>query len=210
MSSKQRKFYIYVEGGGNDNAPLRRECSNGFSTLLRKLGLEGKMPRIVACGSRRDAYEDFSSALKDKGDDDIFILLVDAEGPVAIKTSPWTHLKNRPGDSWDQPAGATDDDCHLMTQCMETWLLADATAFAAFFGKGFHATSLPSRTGAALEDEAKLDTYAKIQKATAKCDPKAPYGKGAHSFKLLALVDPAKVRQLPWAARFFDHLLKVA
>ena len=45
------------------------------------------------------------------------MLLVDAERPVA-SSGPWGHL-NAPPDSWVRPAGATDDQCHLMVQVME-------------------------------------------------------------------------------------------
>ena len=209
MSAQRRSFYIYVEGGGNDNAALRKECVAGLTALLRKAGLAGRMPRIVASGSRKEAYDDFCDALEHRQPQDIFLLLVDSEEAVST-ANPWAHLKTRQGDGWSRPIGATDDDCHLMTQCMETWLVADGPEFAKFFGKGFHAASMPSRSGAELEDEPKVDIFAKIDRATAKCDPKPQYGKGAHSFKLLALIDPAKVRQLPWADRFFVYLLKVA
>jgi hypothetical protein len=168
------------------------------------------MPRIVPCGSRKDAYDDFCTALADAAEGDIHVLLVDSEAPALTSTSPWTHLRNRVGDGWAQPPGATDGHCHLMAQCMETWLVADAEAMAKFFGNGFKASQLPVRRGAALEQEPKLDLYATISAATDACKTKAQYGKGAHSFKLLALVDPAKVRQLPWADRFFTYLLNVA
>jgi hypothetical protein len=41
------------------------------------------------------------------------------------------------------------------------------------------------------------------------CKTKAPYGKGEHSFKLLALIDPTKVANAsPWANRFINELKK--
>ena len=56
---------IYVEGGGR--GALRDACRQAFSAFLCKAGLESRMPRIYACGSRYDAYEDFKIALQQGG-----------------------------------------------------------------------------------------------------------------------------------------------
>jgi len=49
--------------------------------------------------------------------------------------------------------------------------------------------------------------YQSLKTATAHCKTKAEYGKGAHSFKLLALIDPAKVTGASgWAERFINEL----
>lgn len=53
MSSK-----LYVEGGG-DSKTLKTACRKGFRSFLGKAGLTGRLPRIVAGGSRRNAYESF-------------------------------------------------------------------------------------------------------------------------------------------------------
>lgn len=207
---KKRDFRIFVEGGGDGNEPLRTACRQGFAALLEKAGLAGRLPRVVPCGSRKDAYDDFCSALAQAAEGDIHVLLVDSEAPAAIDASPWTHLLHRPADGWARPEGASDHHCHLMTECMETWLVADREMFGKFFGNGFKAGQLPARTGAALEQEPKAQLYAAIAAATSTCKTKGQYGKGQHSFAILALVDPSVVRQLPWADRFFAHLLRVA
>lgn len=117
---------------------------------------------------------------------------------------PWAHLQVR--DGWQKPATATDEDCHLMTQCMESWFLADWQTVQAFFGQGFNKSMLP--TGP-VEAIAKLDVYAALQHATLACKTKVAYGKGAHSFKLLSLIDPAKVMAASaWANRLIDELAK--
>ena len=38
---------IYLEGGG-DSKDGKVRCREGFSKLLRKCGLSGRMPRLVA------------------------------------------------------------------------------------------------------------------------------------------------------------------
>jgi Domain of unknown function (DUF4276) len=179
---------LYVEGGG-DAKLLRTACRQGFSVFLNRAGLKGHMPRIVACGGRQQAYDDFCIALKHGAH--AAMLLVDSEGPVSV-SSPWIHLALRPGDRWRCPPNATDDDCHLMVQCMESWFLTDHHTLDAFFGQGFNPAVLP-RPGTNIEGVAKSDVYRVLAAATHACKTKAPYGKGEHSFKLLTQIDPNKV-----------------
>ena len=54
---------IYVEGGG-DTAVLRGKCRKAFSLFLEKTGLAGRMPKIVARGSRNAAFESFKVMVK--------------------------------------------------------------------------------------------------------------------------------------------------
>jgi len=200
---------LYVEGGGDSNV-LKTACREGFSEFLSKAGLKGKMPRIVACGSRGNAFDSFRTAIN-SGED--ALLLVDSEAPVSANCQqgddqkswdPWQHLKNRKGDRWDKPGNAGKEDCHLMVQCMEAWFLADRTNLQAFFGQGFKAKFLPSE-GNEIESVAKEEIYQALSAATRNCKTKAEYGKGTHSFKLLALISPKRVTAAsPWAKRFID------
>lgn len=207
---------LYVEGGG-DAAALKTACREGFSSFLVKAGLKGHMPRIVACGGREDAFDSFCTALKNG---EPALLLVDSEAPVAAASQPgkitekvdrdswlpWQHLLQRKGDEWEKPTGADDLQCHLMTQCMESWLLADRETLKAFFGQGFKENQLPAAANP-VESVAKAHIYQSLAKATADCKTKAQYGKGEHSFKLLALIDPAKVMDAsPWAKRFVEAM----
>jgi len=197
---------LFVEGGGDDNEALKTECRRGFRKLLEKAGLEGRMPRIVACGGRKAAYDQFCTSMNKAAADDVAVLLVDAEDKVT-ETSPWKHVEQREGDHWKKPGGATDDDLHLMIECMESWFLADKEALAEFFGQGFREASLPANPK--VEEISKSDIYNGLRSAS-KNTQKGAYGKGSHSFKVLALVDPAKVREAaPSADRLFEHLDKV-
>jgi hypothetical protein len=191
---------LYVEGGG-DSKLLRTACREGFSIFLSRAGLKGHMPRIVSCGGRQQAYEDFCRALRQGAHS--AMLLVDSEDPIA-GLSPWAHLRQRPGDQWLSPSNATDDDCHLMVQCMESWFLTDQHTLGAFFGQGFAHAALPLGS---IETVTKASVYRALASATHACKAKAPYGKGEHSFKLLARIDPDKVTKgSPWAARFLTIL----
>jgi hypothetical protein len=88
---------------------------------------------------------------------------------------------------------------------METWLVASSKELAEFFGPGFKAKKLPQ--AANLETVPKADVYHALEAAT-KDSSKGSYGKGPHSFKVLAEMDPAQVlKRCPvWAKRFCDEL----
>ncbi len=142
---------LYVEGGGDGKA-LQIECRQGFSEFLKKAGLTGKLPRISSCGGRRSAYEDYCTAVKNG---EAAFLLVDSEAPVISAHQsagdskdwlPWAHLKNRPGDGWENPKGGADTDCHLMIEVMENWFMADREALKDFFNPGFRENQLPAKT----------------------------------------------------------------
>ena len=201
---------LYVEGGG-DAAALKTACREGYTKFITEAGLKNR-PRVVACGSRRDAFDSFCTAIANSEE---ALLLVDSESAVSsyhqkeddpAKWQPWSHLKHRQGDGWDKPTGSDDTDCHLMVQMMESWFLADRDTLSYFFGNGFKDNQLPAAQRA-VEGIAKVDVYTALQKATADCKTKAPYGKGEHSFKILSKIDPAKVTEAsPWAKRFVEAL----
>jgi hypothetical protein len=203
---------LYVEGGG-ETAALKTACRKGFTAFITKAGIS-KRPRIVACGSRADAFDSYCTAV---ANGQPAVLLVDSEGPIApvhqqgvdaTQWQPWHHLKNRPGDGWDKPAGVPDTDCHLMVQCMESWLIVDRATLSGFFGQGFQANQLPA-IGNPSEGVAKANIYASLANATKNCKTKSQYGKGEHSFQLLADISPRPViAASPWAKRFVEELKK--
>lgn len=202
---------LYVEGGG-DAAALKTSCRQGFTEFITKAGVKNR-PRVVACGSRQDAYDSFCIAI---ANGEKAMLLVDSEAAVSDGSqngapenrSPWAHLKQRSGDDWDKPNKAQDRDCHLMVQVMESWFLADRDSLKSFFNQGFQENQLPAATRP-IESVSKSDVYSGLRNATADCKTKATYGKGEHSFKLLALIDPNKVANAsPWANRFINELKK--
>ena len=141
---------LCVEGGG-DSKVLRSQCRKGFQSFFEKAGLAGKMPSVVTCGSRGNAYRDFEAA---RGAGQDAILLVDAEGPVTAMGT-WEHLKAQ--DNWNRPAKATADECHLMVQVMESWFLADPEALQSFYGQGFRPQSL--RANPNTEEVFKQDVF---------------------------------------------------
>jgi len=146
------------------------------------------MPRIVACGTRRHAFDDFCTAFHIAKEDEFVMLLVDSESPVEPGTTCWTHLEKR--DKWVQPAGADKRNVHLMVQCMESWFMSDKEALSAYYSSGFVASALPANSN--IEDIPKSDIFKSLEQATRNTQ-KGKYGKGKHSFEILALIDPQKV-----------------
>lgn len=179
---------IYVEGGGNTGA-VKSECRRGFAEFFKKFLPAGKQPRVIACGSRNEALDDFCTALRNSRGEHI-VLLVDAEAPVDPGQTVWTHLKQR--DGWEPPQGATAENTHLMVQCMESWFLADPTELAQYFGQGFQTSALPRNPN--IEAISKQDVFRALEAATRQTRTKGVYSKGGHSFAILARIDPAKVR----------------
>jgi len=200
---------IFIEGGG-DRDDLRTECRKGFRQFFERAGLKGRMPKPIACGARDAAFDRFRTALSIAKSGEFAILLVDSEDPVAIDpatknhVSPWIHLTSQA--RWTKPATATDDQAHLMVQCMETWFLADPDSLKTYFGPGFKADKI--KTHPKLEDVGKSTVFKELAEATATVKTKSKYddrSKGTHSFEILAKLDPAKVRE---ACPHADRLLK--
>ena len=129
------------------------------------------------------------------------MLLVDAEGQVTA-SGPWDHLKSL--DGLERPEGATDDQCHLMVQIMESWFLADRRALTSFFRQGIRESALPGQSQ--IERIPKDDVLSALSRATRQSQ-KGRYDKGAHSFDLLGALDPATVASAsPHCKRFLDVL----
>jgi len=200
---------LYIEGGG-DSKDLHIEYRRAFSAFLEKAGLRGGAIRPRPCGSRNKAYDRFCTAIE-QGQK--AFLLVDSESPVDAALAsgqpenwqPWEHLHRC--DGWTKPSSSFDTDCHLMVQIMESWFLADKETLSVFFGQGFQKTALPAQK--AVETVGKEEVFRGLEQASRKCKTKAPYKKGPHSFKILALIDPQKVCNVsPWAKRFISILLE--
>lgn len=197
---------LYVEGGGEHNKALQTSCRRGFSEFVRKAGLGGRMPRIIACGGRQRAFESFRTAHGD-AESATAMLLVDSEGPV-VKQDPWTHVGGRVGDGWERPAGASANQLHLMVEAMESWFHADKDALREYFGREFRADALSGRSN--IETIPKADLFDGLRRATRKY-PAGEYSKGAHSFPILERIDPKKVAGASgWARRFLDTLSELS
>jgi hypothetical protein len=176
---------------------------SAFLKPVRELARQSRINwRIVPCGGRQAAYDAFVHAMSNEPE--VFnILLVDSEDPVS-SDNPWTHLRNRPGDGWVQPAGADESRCHLMVICMEAWFLADPATLKRHFGGNFDDRKLPPPTQA--ESRTKQDINGVLKKATANT-PAREYRKLRDGVELLKCLNPAEVRKhCRWCDRLFATL----
>ena len=161
------------------------------------------MPKIVASGSRDEAYDDFNAAHAQRNE--TAMLLVDSEQEVTASSS-WAHLRSR--DNWRRPPDASSDQCHLMVQVMESWFLADRPALQEFYGQRFRSQALPGNQK--IEQIPKQDVLNGLKQAS-RTTPKGAYDKGAPSFEILGTIDPAKVTAAsPYARRFVQTLLDLS
>ena len=78
------------------------------------------------------------------------VLLVDAES--LLSTAPRRHLTKREG--WDHRF-VSERNVQRMVQAMETWIVADPTAVAAYYGNSFAGNVLPG-PGSDLEAMARI------------------------------------------------------
>lgn len=199
---------IYIEGGG-DGRDGKAELRQGFDALLARQKTAARARnahwKLVLCGGRNATFDAFRHA-SETARGEVVVLLVDAEDPVASATPAGRveHLARR--DGWDLRDAAAER-VHLMTQCMETWIVADGETLAAFYGQQFHAGSLPGRK--VLDDEPKPSVYAALAAAT-KNTQKGSYGKIKHASALLKQIRPEVVAARCASFRQFRDWLDAA
>ncbi|HET7502216.1 MAG TPA: DUF4276 family protein [Kofleriaceae bacterium] len=199
---------IYIEGGGdraNGSAMLRQ----GFEALLepqKNAARERRMRwKLVLCGGRAATFDAFQYATR-AARGEIVGLLVDAEQEVASAAPDgrMAHLNAR--DGWNLE-GIASERVHLMTQCMESWIVADVEALAGFYGPRFHAGALSRRN--VLDDEPKASVYAALEAAT-KATQKGSYGKIRHASEILKRLRPAVIATRCRSFRDFTGWLDAA
>ncbi len=195
------KVLIFVEGGGNNVDTLKR-CKSGFGEYCKKLAPVGKLPKVIPCGGRQQAFEDYKSALGQAKKGELCALLVDSEGAVGDGLEPMAHLAKRDGWSF---VGLDASYVFVMVQAMEAWFLADRAALVEYFGKDFRLSSLPG-SEKNVEPILKQDLVPSLE-AASKDLKDGGYHKTRNAFTLLGLIDPAKVEAgSPRAAKFHKFL----
>ncbi|HEV2383514.1 MAG TPA: DUF4276 family protein [Terriglobia bacterium] len=179
---------IYAEGGG-DSKDTKAFLREGFSSFLQDLSLMARDKRIrwhvVTCGGRNATFDAFRTALK-QHPGAFNVILVDSEAPV--QTTPSAHLQQRDGWAFND---VDDNHCHLMTQAMEAWFIADVAALVRFYGQGFRQSIIPKNPD--VEQISKDQLEASLKLATHDTQ-KGEYHKADHAWKILKLIDPAIVR----------------
>lgn len=186
---------IYIEGGG-DSKDLHVRCRSAFRALLEACKFEGRMPRLVASGSRRNTYEDFVTAHRRNTSGTFVAMLVDSESPVSDIDLTWDHLHQR--DHWPRPEGADDEQVLLMVTCMETWIVADPETLRSHYGSNLQESALPPPDG--LEAREPAEVQDALVHASRDC--RNAYKKGRRAFEIVAKLEPAALEAcLPSFAR---------
>lgn len=184
---------IYVEGGGGERRGLQ-QLRLAFREFLNEFA--GSMPKVVACGGRDSAHDDFTTAVR-TASDSFIVLLVDAEATVRGHSAR-QHLLSR--DGWDL-AEYPEDQIHMMVQAIEAWMIADRDALKRYFGDGFSENPLPDRRNP--ESIPKDDLKRALDRA-GRDTKKQGYHEINDGTRILAELDPAIVRsRCPWCKRLF-------
>lgn len=159
------------------------------------------MPKLIACGGRKFAYDRFKNLHRSANAGDFVALLVDSEDvPIDIKKT-WDHLKNR--DGWDKPQGADDRQVLMMTTCMETWIASDRNALRNKFKENLKENHLPALVS--MESRHRDDVISALENATRTC--KKQYVKSNISFELVGELNPQTLSEhLPSFKRCKDIL----
>jgi hypothetical protein len=184
---------IYIEGGGDSTdgkAQLRRGFEALFARQKEKARAKRMRWRLVLCGGRNSTADAF--LVEDKTcNDQVVVLLVDSEAPITDQRPEGriAHLRSR--DRWDL-RDEQAERIHLMTQCMEAWIVSDGDALKNYYGKDFQDSALPKRVP--LDDEPKR-TLCEALKTATKRTQKREYGKIKHAGELLQKIDPTKVEK---------------
>ncbi|MEK6407701.1 MAG: DUF4276 family protein [Acidobacteriota bacterium] len=179
-----------MEGGGK--AATKGEIRRGLRGFLKDISALARekntpQPLVIACGSRESTFEAFSIAMR--SDPQSFnVLLVDSDAPV--NDTPRKHLQKQ-SRGW-KLQGIADEQCHLMVQMMEAWIVADIEALEKYYGQGFKRNSIPRTTDVELIDKVQL--MRALKSATRKTQ-KGEYSKTGHAPDVLQRLDASKVRR---------------
>lgn len=199
-----REIRIFFEGGGDraEDKDLLKEGLHGFLSEPIDVARSRRIRfKIIPCGTRGKAYENFLRALGTHPNS-FNVLLVDSEGPVPLvnpsssnheeKYQPaWQYLRDRSADKWSQLTKEHKENCHLMVQTMEAWLIADVDGLQKFYGQDFAPNSIPKHKNVEEIDKPSLE---KALRAAIR-NPKKEYHKIDHASKLLKeYISPHKVR----------------
>ena len=195
---------LFIEGGasGAHSKELTIRCQRAFHRLLERmdLGIEGRKPKLKACGGRDRVFRDFRMEMQAE-DHDFVAMWIDSEAPMVDIERTWKHLATvTTVPRWQQPEGAEDDQVLFMTTCMETWIVADREALRQHYRpkQSLNESPLPSPTD--LEARQRHEVQKGLERATKDCSN--GYAKGVRSFDVFEKLDPAVLkRHLPSFAR---------
>ncbi len=151
------------------------------------MGFEGRLPRLIPCGSRRAVYDRFVIEYSPNTAGYV-AMWIDSEEPMMNPDAAWKHLRTVTTVApWARPEGAEDNRVLFMTTCMETWIVADRDVLRDHYGHELQETALPPLDR--LENRARHDIQDRLKHATRNCTN--AYKKNKRSFAILGKLTPA-------------------
>jgi hypothetical protein len=93
VAIRPRGLVLIVEGGGDHNPSLATDCRRAFTRLMEKAGLQGRLPRTIAAGSRKGAYDEFIEQWKE------FRKGIDGKGAHSFKLLETVDVTKLRGDA---------------------------------------------------------------------------------------------------------------
>ena len=203
MADKEIVVYIEGEGGGGTTGKrhyLDGEFRKAWKEFLQPLADRARQRGIwkFRCIPGRGGSatgKQFANPLpEDAGA--LRILLIDSEGPVNNVATPWAVVKQK------RPDWASDKDCYLMVQCLESWLLADVETLREYYNSRGKACFRENKIKAwqELEKIPRKTLQDSLEAATTECG--RPYGH-ADGNVLIGKVRREKLETLSSVARLF-------
>jgi Domain of unknown function (DUF4276) len=180
-----KELRIYFEGD-----PRLRP---GFWQFLSEIAKAARSKRwhFDLIATEGTPAQDFQAALKAHRDA-WNVLLLDGENPQEFR------LRKKSLEGCDQ------DSVFWMVQIMESWFLADVGALKALYKERLNEAAL--RRNPKVEEIPRGDVLSSLENATR--GTKAGKYQKNHAFKLLGLIDPAKVRKAaPHCEQMFNVIL---
>jgi hypothetical protein len=197
-----KEIGIYIEGGGDSSATktkLRDGFHHFFGSLIRIARDNRVQWKIIMCGGNKATFDTYRSAIQ-KYHESFLILLVDSDGPVGKKNSPWTYFAQKFNEIFPK---LPDKNAHLFVQTMETWLISDIEALHSYYGAGFNAKAIPN-----TNDPEKIpkDRLVPSLERASRSTQKGEYQKIDHAAELLKKIDPNRARVAHWCGRLFTTI----
>jgi Domain of unknown function (DUF4276) len=196
---------LYVEGGGKGSHKRATiKLQQGFDAFFAELKNAAQSKKIsfkiIPAGNTQSTYDDFFRSVE-HSPQSFNLLLVDSDAALDENESARDFLQKK-YKKWKLKT-VKDEQCHLMVQIMESWLIADINALKEFYGQGFNFGAIPKNKN--VEAVGKEQVEKSLKAAIAKTN-KNEYHKIEHGAKLLEIISSQKVRE---AAPHCDRLFQI-
>ncbi len=180
---------IYFEGHPGLRVPLGSFLAKAVPTANGKF-------KLIAGKGRDQTIDDYMVAIRQHREAFLIVLL---DSDQADDGRLFDRLRQK--INWKPSRAVDENSVCWMVQCMEAWFLADRNALRNVFAERLKVRSLPS--GVDVETVRQPDVLLKKATRGARGNP---YDKGIHAGKLLALLDPDRVRR---GSRNFQRLMNI-